>query len=289
MRALVRSLGGALRRNIGAGLLVFVPLALTIWLVRVVWVWLDSPIRSVFTQPKPDATGVLAALARLIRNIFGDTLTFLDRPGVGLLALVALIYIVGFLTRTFVGGKLVVLGEAILRRVPLVRSIYTGTKQILDAILTGSERHFDEVVLIEYPRRGLYAIGFVTSPARGEVQTHMTGETVNVFLPTTPNPTSGYLLVIPREDMTILDMSVEDAVKLIISGGIVAPEPGNSHASNNMHVSKSPNVRVTNPAPAGPPTKGRPKARRTRDARDAKHGKPKDAGDSKTPGETSSA
>ncbi|MHC4251040.1 MAG: DUF502 domain-containing protein, partial [Planctomycetota bacterium] len=142
MRAFFRALGGALRRNIGAGLLVFVPLALTVWLVRIVWVWLDSPIRRVFREPDPEATGVIAALARLVHGLFGNALAGLDRPGVGLLVLIIMIYLVGFLTRTFVGGKLVALGEAILRRVPLVRSIYTGTKQILEAILSGTERHF---------------------------------------------------------------------------------------------------------------------------------------------------
>jgi len=241
MRALLTAVGKALRRNIGAGLLVFVPVAFTLWLVRWVWNWLDSPIRRVFRLPGPEEKGVIASAARLVHDIFGDTLDFLDRPGVGLLVLLALIYLTGFMARTFVGGKFVILGEAILRRVPLVRNIYSGTKQILEAILSGSERHFDEVVLLEYPRRGVYSIGFVTSPARGEVQTHMKGETVNVFLPTTPNPTSGYLLVIPRGDLTTLDMSVEDAVKLIISGGIVAP------------AARSGRVQVANPAVAGGP------------------------------------
>jgi len=171
-----------------------------------------------------------------------------------------------------VGGKFVALGEAILRRVPLVRNIYTGTKQILEAILSGSERHFSEVVLLEYPRRGIYSIGFVTSPARGEVQAHMTGETVNVFLPTTPNPTSGYLLVIPRGDLTTLDMSVEDAVKLIISGGIVAP------------VAKNGDARVSNPGlgDAAAPDDARA-------ATDNQDDGAKDAGGPTPPGETSSA
>jgi len=272
MRAVTRAFAGALRRNVGAGLLVFVPIALTIWLVRVVWVWLDSPVRRVFRTPEPGATGVFAALARLTQYLFGDALAFLDRPGVGLLVLFALIYLVGFLARTFVGGKFVALGEAILRRVPLVRNIYTGTKQILEAILSGSERHFSEVVLLEYPRRGIYSIGFVTSPARGEVQAHMTGETVNVFLPTTPNPTSGYLLVMPRGDLTILDMSVEDAVKLIISGGIVTP------------ASKNGTVRVSNPGPgdAPAPDGARANGRSMND-------RAKDAGGPTPPGETSSA
>ena len=289
MRDVFRVIGKALRRNVGAGLLVFVPLALTVWLVRVVWTWLDSPIREIFRRPAPAATGVRATLAEFIRSVFGDTLTVLDRPGVGLLVLIALIYVVGFLTRTFVGGKLVALGEAILRRVPLVRSIYTGTKQILEAILSGTERHFDEVVLIEYPRKGIHAIGFVTSPARGEVQKHMNGSTVNVFLPTTPNPTSGYLLVVPRDDLTTLDMSVEDAVKLVISGGIVAPEPGNSNTHGNPNAEGGSDVRVTNPSVAAAPEKERPKGHsKTHAARKSKHGKRKGAGDSKASGENSS-
>jgi uncharacterized membrane protein len=294
MRDVFRVIGKALRRNVGAGLLVFVPLALTVWLVRVVWTWLDSPIREIFRRPAPGATGVRATLAELQRSVFGNALTVLDRPGVGLIALVALIYIVGFLTRTIVGGKFVALGERILRRVPLVRSIYTGTKQILEAILSGTERHFDEVVLIEYPRKGIYAIGFVTSPARGEVQTHMNGSTMNVFLPTTPNPTSGYLLVVPREDLTTLDMSVEDAVKLVISGGIVAPEPGNSNSHGNSNAEGGSDVRVSNPSGAAAPEKDAAKrGAKAHTARKPKHGKSKHAkrkgaGDSKTPGENSS-
>ncbi len=232
MGSFTRAVLGALRRNIGAGLLVFVPLAFTIWLVTTVWNWLDSPIRSLFRAPDPEATGLVAVVAGFLQEVTGGTISVLDRPGLGLFVLFALIYFLGLLTRSFLGRGLVALGEAIVRRLPLVGNIYTGTKQILEPILTGGGEHFRNAVLFEYPRPGIYAIGFVTSISRGEIQKHTREETVNVFLPTTPNPTSGFLLMVPKSDLTYLHMTVEEAVKLIISGGIVSPgdagDAGNS-------------------------------------------------------------
>ena len=247
MRRFFHAVLSALRKNIGAGLLVFVPVALTVWLVTVVWTWLDSPIRSLFREPPPGATGFWAALARALVRVSAGSVTVLDRPGVGLFVLFAGIYVLGLLTRTFLGRGLVAIGEAIVRRLPLVGNIYTGTKQILAAVLAGGEGHFRDAVLFEYPRKGIYAIGFVTSPSRGEVQDRTREETVNVFLPTTPNPTSGFLLMVPRSDLTYLEMTVEDAVKLIISGGIVSPDEAKA-------------VRVTNPAaPTAAAAKASPK------------------------------
>lgn len=238
MQRLFPAVLSALRKNIGAGILVFVPVAFTVWLVTVVWMWLDSPVRSLFREPPPQATGLVAAVARALHGVSGGTIAVLDRPGLGLFVLFAGIYLLGLLTRTFLGKGLVALGEAIVHRLPLVGNIYRGTKQILAAILSGGEGHFRHAVLFEYPRKGLYAIGFVTSPSRGEIQDRTREDTVNVFLPTTPNPTSGFLLMVPRSDLTYLEMTVEDAVKLIISGGIVAPE-------------ETKPLRVTNPpAPA---------------------------------------
>lgn len=235
MRRFFHAVLSALRKNIGAGLLVFVPVALTVWLVTVVWTWLDSPVRSLFREPPPGATGLWAAVARALVRASAGAITVLDRPGVGLFVLFAGIYVLGLLTRTFLGRGLVAIGEAIVRRLPLVGNIYTGTKQILAAVLAGSGGSFRDAVLFEYPRKGIYAIGFVTSPSRGEIQDRTREETVNVFLPTTPNPTSGFLLMVPRNDLTYLEMTVEDAVKLIISGGIVSPDETKA-------------VRVTNPA-----------------------------------------
>jgi uncharacterized membrane protein len=115
------------------------------------------------------------------------------------------------------------LGERLVSRVPVVRTIYGVLKQIFDAVLAQSEGAFREVVLIEYPRKGIWVIGFITSNTQGEVQRVTPDDMVNVFLPTTPNPTSGFLLFVPRQDCRTLNMSVEEGVKLVISGGIVSP------------------------------------------------------------------
>jgi uncharacterized membrane protein len=122
------------------------------------------------------------------------------------------------------GRTLVHIGERILSRMPIVRSVYGTLKQIFETVLAQSSRSFREVVLIEYPRRGIGAIAFVTGPTRGEVQARSGEELVNVFLPTTPNPTSGFLLFVPKSDLVHLDMTIEEGIKLVISGGIVAPK-----------------------------------------------------------------
>ena len=144
-------------------------------------------------------------------------------PGVGLVIMVAFLTLVGMLTAGLAGRTLVRLGERLLSRMPVVRSVYATLKQIFETVLAQSSRSFREVVLIEYPRRGLGAIGFVTGPTRGEIQERSDDELVNVFLPTTPNPTSGFLLFVPRKDLIHLDMTIEEGIKLVISGGIVGP------------------------------------------------------------------
>jgi len=252
VRRFLHAVLSALRKNIGAGLLVFVPVALTIWLVTVVWTWLDSPIRALFREPPPGATGLWAAVARALVRVTAGGITVLDRPGVGLFVLFAAIYVLGLLTRTFLGRGLVAIGEAIVRRLPLVRNIYTGTKQILAAVLAGGQGSFRDAVLFEYPRKGIYAIGFVTSASRGEIQDRTREDTVNVFLPTTPNPTSGFLLMVPRGDLTYLEMTVEDAVKLIISGGIVAPDETKAVRVTNPPAEDAPGAKASPKELAGP-------------------------------------
>jgi uncharacterized membrane protein len=144
-------------------------------------------------------------------------------PGLGLLVTLAFLTMVGMLAAGFTGRALVRLGERLVARMPIVRSVYGTLKQIFETVLAQSSRSFREVVLIEYPRRGIGAIGFVTGPTRGEVQDKSEEELVNVFLPTTPNPTSGFLLFVPRKDLIHLDMTVEEGITMVISGGIVAP------------------------------------------------------------------
>ena len=146
-------------------------------------------------------------------------------PGVGLVIMLAFLTLVGMLTAGLAGRTLVRLGERLLSRMPVVRSVYATLKQIFEPVLAQSSRSFREVVLIEYPRRGIGAIGSVAGPTRGEIQDRSDDELVNVFLPTTPNPTSGFLLFVPRKDLIHLDMSIEDGIKLVISAASSGRRP----------------------------------------------------------------
>ncbi len=145
-------------------------------------------------------------------------------PGLGLLILVASVTALGALAANLFGRKLIDYGELLLHRMPVVRNIYMALKQIMETVVAQSDSTFQEVCLIEYPRIGIHSIAFVTTRARGEVQNVTEDELVSVFLPTTPNPTSGYLLFLPRKDIHVLDMTIEEGAKLVISAGLVAPD-----------------------------------------------------------------
>jgi uncharacterized membrane protein len=147
-------------------------------------------------------------------------------PGFGLLVALIFITLLGFLTRNYVGSRLVQIGEDLLGRMPIVRGLYRGLKQIFETVITGQEKAFRTVGLIEYPRRGTWAVVFIAGETRGEIRRQL-DDTIAVYLPTTPNPTSGFLLFVKRSEVTILDMSLEDAAKLIISGGLVTPDTPN--------------------------------------------------------------
>ena len=160
-------------------------------------------------------------------------------PGLGVIITLILIFTIGLVTRSYLGKKLARLGDRMVRRIPLVRGIYNALKQFVDAVFSDKGQSFKKAVLIEYPRKGLYSIAFVTGVARGEVQAKTSQRCVNVFVPTTPNPTSGFYIMVPEGDMIALDMTVEEAFTLIISGGIVSPEDiqhmpekGETHADN---------------------------------------------------------
>jgi uncharacterized membrane protein len=146
-------------------------------------------------------------------------------PGIGVLLMVVLITLIGMFAAGFVGRTIMRTSERLLNRMPIIRSIYGTLKQIFETVFSHSSQSFREVVLIEYPRRGIWAIGFLTGTTRGEIQERVEPQLLNIFLPTTPNPTSGFLLFVPREDVLHLNMSVEDGIKMVISSGIVAPEP----------------------------------------------------------------
>ncbi|HHX51240.1 MAG TPA: DUF502 domain-containing protein [Clostridia bacterium] len=143
--------------------------------------------------------------------------------GLGLLATVLIILFVGLFTTNIIGRKLLSYGDVLISRTPLAGAIYRTVKQIIEAFASEDRGAFQKVVLVEYPRRGVYALAFVTGVTQGEAQEKTSERLVNVFLPTTPNPTSGFLLLIPEQDLIPLEMSVEDGIKMIISGGVVVP------------------------------------------------------------------
>lgn len=169
---------------------------------------------------------VLSTLLSFLEGFLGNFLKDIGRyyiPGMGIVTLIILIFLVGVLTTNFVGRKVMSMWERAMNKVPLVRGIYTVFKHIVDTLSLQGKEQFNRVVLVEFPRDGVYSIGFVTGVTRGEVQ-NLTRETVvNVFIPTTPNPTTGYFVFVPENRILPLSMSVEDGMKMIISGGLYTP------------------------------------------------------------------
>lgn len=199
-----------LRNYFLTGFIICAPLAITAYLVWSFIGWVDGWVKPYIPQVyNPD-----------------NYLPF-SIPGFGLLVAFFVITIVGFLTANFIGRTIVGYGEDLLSRMPFVRNLYSGLKQIFQTVFSEQETSFEKVALIEYPRKGLWALVFIATDTRGEVDVVLKEngkETVSVFLPTTPNPTSGFLLFVPKKDIQILDMSVEQAAKLVISAGLVAPD-----------------------------------------------------------------
>ncbi|MFC5586069.1 DUF502 domain-containing protein [Nitratireductor kimnyeongensis] len=199
-----------LRNYFLTGFIVTAPLAITAYLAWSMIGWVDSWVKPYIPfRYNPD-------------NYLPFAL-----PGFGLIVALVLITLIGFLTANFIGRTIIATGENILGRMPLVRSVYRGLKQILETVLSERSDTFKKVGLIEYPREGLWALVFIATETRGEVQAKIDddmGQTIAVFLPTTPNPTSGYLLFVPKKDVIELKMTVEEGAKLVISAGLVAPE-----------------------------------------------------------------
>ena len=214
---------GLLKRWFLAGLLVSAPILLTVYIT---WL-LVNLIDSYATSMIPD-------------NLNPQNYVSFPLPGFGIIFGGAVIIFIGFLTTNLFGNSMIKLGERLLGRLPVIRSVYGATKQIMETIMTSQSDAFREVVLIEYPRRGVWAIGFVTGKTKGEVQNMSSENLINVFVPTTPNPTSGFLLFFPREDAIALDMGVEEAVKMVVSGGIVTPDdPRANRKSASLSAPKS--------------------------------------------------
>ena len=169
---------------------------------------------------------VLSTLLRFLEGFLGNFLKGYGKvyfPGLGIMALFILIFLIGLFTTNYVGRRTVALWEDIMKRVPLVRNIYSVLKHVVDTVSLQGGEHFSRVVLVEFPREGIYSMGFVTGITRGEVQTLTTERVMNVFIPTTPNPTTGYFVFVPESKVIPLSMSVEDGMKMLISGGLYTP------------------------------------------------------------------
>lgn len=145
-------------------------------------------------------------------------------PGIGIVIAVLFFIAIGFFARNFLGRLAIRISEYVMHKMPVIRTLYAAIKQIFETIMASKSQAFREVVMLEYPRKGIWAIGFVTGRTEGEVQDATKEETINVFVPTTPNPTSGFLLFVPKKELTYLKMSVEDGVKLVVSAGIITPD-----------------------------------------------------------------
>ena len=199
----------AIRRYFVAGILFFAPIGVTVWAIVSIIVWLDNLL-----------------LPRVIKLVLPGIDDPPSIPLLGMLFTFVVIIFLGVIARHLLGGEFQRAWERLLARVPVARSIYGGVKQLVEAIFASSSQasRFHRVVLVEYPRKGVYALAFTTGLARGVVQEVTELEMINCFVPTTPNPTSGFYLLVPDEDLIEIDMSVEDAFKLVMSAGLVTPE-----------------------------------------------------------------
>ena len=214
------SIFARLRSNFLAGLIIVAPIGLTIWLIWTVVGWVDSWVWPFV----PQAYHPEALVNYLLGRTPGNEVTVNVR-GVGVVIFLVFTVVVGWVGKGLIGRSFLGIGERLVDRMPVVRSIYNAVKQIAETVFSQRDTSFDKACLVEYPRRGIWAIAFISTNAKGDMDAKISdGEpVVTVFLPTTPNPTSGFLLFLPQSDVKPLDMTVEDAAKLVISAGLVYP------------------------------------------------------------------
>jgi len=199
--------GQLIKRYFITGLLIWVPLVITAWVLSIIVNTLDQTLHLLPEVLHP-------------RNLFGFSI-----PGVGALLTLAIILFTGLLAANFIGEKLVRWWNALLSRIPVVNSVYKAVKQVSDTLFAPNGNAFRKALLVEYPRHGAWTIAFLTGRPGGDIKNHLDGDYVSVYVPTTPNPTSGFFLMMPRADVVELDMTVDEALKYIISMGVVAPPP----------------------------------------------------------------
>ena len=202
-----------MKRYFITGLLIWAPLGITLWVLSFILGMMDQSIMLLPNEWQPRA------------------LVGFNIPGVGALMTLLVVFITGLLTANFIGQRLVRWWEALLNRIPVVRSVYQSVKQISDTVFSPSGQAFRQAVLVQYPRPGSWTIGFLTGTPGGEIAEHLGSNMASLYVPTTPNPTSGFFLMVPKTDVVELDMSVEDALKYLISMGVVTPPTGHAPAA----------------------------------------------------------
>lgn len=195
-----------IRRYLAAGLLVWVPLLVTFLALRFLINLMDRSLLLVPAPLRPE-------------NLFGFRI-----PGLGVILTFVLLFITGALAANFFGKRLIEAWERLLSRIPLVSWVYSGVKQVAETLLSPQAQAFRKVLLLEYPRKGIWSIGFQTSGTLDEVQARTEKDVIGVFVPTTPNPTSGFIMLVPKDEVIELDMSVDEALRMVISLGVVVPE-----------------------------------------------------------------
>lgn len=198
-----------LRASFLTGLIVIAPIGLTIWLLWTLMGWVDG-----FVLPLVPA------------RFNPEQYVGINLRGVGVIFFLLFTIVIGWIAKGLIGRSLLRWAESLVDRTPVVRSIYSGIKQIAETVFAQSERSFEKACLIEYPRKGIWAIGFISTDAKGEISRRIPVDEnlVSIFLPTTPNPTSGFLLFVPRSDVIELNMTIEESAKLVISAGLVYPD-----------------------------------------------------------------
>lgn len=197
-----------MRKYLITGLLIWIPLVITIWVLKLV---VDTLDQSLLLLPPQWRT---------------ESFLGFHVPGLGVILTLVIVFVTGVFATNFFGARLVHLWHEILHRIPVVNSIYSSVKQISDTLFSSSGQAFRKALLVQWPREGMWTIAFLTGVPGGDVVRHLPGDYVSVYVPTTPNPTGGYFVMAPRKDVIELDMSVDAALKYIISMGVVAPGPG---------------------------------------------------------------
>lgn len=239
---MLQRLKQAIKNDLIAGLLVVIPLATTIWLSFTVSTWVINLFTRVPKQLNPFKTWH-PLLLDLLNFLIGITV-----PLVGIL-------LIGLMARNFVGRWFLETGENILKRIPLAGSVYKVLQQLLETLLRDSRNRFRRVVLVEYPRSGIWSLGFVTGNVSGRLQDRFNQAMISLFIPTSPNPTTGWYALVPENDVLDLDISIEDAFKMIISGGIVIPDSFNGKAKDSGAIAST----ETEPLGVIPPNPSPPK------------------------------